>query len=466
MRRRRAPGPADRPVAASGAPDGDGGSKVETLQGWLRAAPSWAGTARRLDRWHIGWLLVALLLVAITCVSIPAFYVGLLRPPAATTHAALRPLHVSAGAFAAVNIGLGLLASLACWTIALIMLVRSGRHRSVTLMAVMLVAFGGALPGAAYAIAAQIPIWSVPYAVPQQALGWFSALLFASVFPDGRFVPPWTRLYLYGAAVWVGSFFLVAPRLSVQHTARWIVLGLTIWAAWFAAGLFAQGFRYARVATLTQRQQTKWVVVGFSVAMIGALVAVGLYVLLALIRNPPTALVLIHLASIPLLTLGALGVPISVAIAVTRYQLFDIDFIIQRTLVYGTLSAALVLVSAVCVVVARTLVGALGGSLAVSGLDAPAAVAFSTLAVSALIQPLRRRVQTGIDQRFYRRKYDAERTLAEFAARLRTEFDLEQVEQSLVDVVERTMEPAHVSLWVRPSAATARRDDMLSPHTW
>jgi hypothetical protein len=439
---------------------------VETVRGWVRAASSWANQVRRLDRWHIGWLAVALLLVAITCATIPTFYVGLLHPPEPTMHVLLRQFHVSASVFASVNIGLGVLASLACWFIALIMLVRSGRHRAVTLMAVMLVAFGGALPGAAYAVAAQIPIWSVPYAIPQQALGWFSALLFACVFPDGRFVPLWTRFYLYVAALWVACFFLVAPRLSVQHTARWIVLGLTIWAAWFAAGLYAQGFRYARVATFTQRQQTKWVVVGFSVAMIGAMVAVALYVLLALIRNPPVALVLIHLVSIPLLTVGALGVPISVAIAVTRYQLFEIDFIIQRTLVYGTLSAALALVSAVCVVLARTFVGVLGGSLAVSGLDAPAAVAFSTLAVSALIQPLRRRVQTGIDQRFYRRKYDAERTLAEFTARLRTEFDLEQVEQSLVEVVERTMEPAHVSLWMRPSAAPARREDLLGPHTW
>ncbi|HEV2239155.1 MAG TPA: hypothetical protein VGR57_21040, partial [Ktedonobacterales bacterium] len=406
-----------------------------------------------------------LALVALTCASIPALYAGLLHPPEATTHTTLRQLHMTASAFAAVNIGLGLLAALTCWFIALMMLVRSGRHRAVTLMGIMLFAFGGALPGAGYAIAAQIPIWDVPYAIPQQALGWLSALVFACVFPDGRLVPSWTRLYLFGAAAWVASFFLVAPRLSVQHVGRWILVGLAIWAAWFAAGIYAQGYRYLYVATPSQRQQTKWVVVGFSLAMSGALVAVVLYVLMVVIKDPPVALVLIHLASIPLLTVGALAVPISVAIAVTRYHLFDIDFFIQRTLLYGTLSAVLVLVSAVCVVLARTLVGTLGGSLAVSGLDAPAAVAFSTLAVSALIQPMRRRVQTVIDQRFYRRKYDAERTLAEFAASLRTEFDLAQFEQRLLTVVERTMQPEHVSLWLRPPTAPPlpSPDDLTPP---
>jgi hypothetical protein len=443
-------------------PSGGGnGGKVETERGWWQAALSWASSARRLDRWYIGWLLVALLLATITCASIPAFYVGLLHPPVATTQVALRMLHVSTSAFAGANIGLGLLAALACWLIALMMLVRSGQHRAVSLMAVMLVAFGGALPGAGYAVATQIPIWSVPYVIPQQALGWFAALLFACVFPDGRFVPRWTRLYLLGAAIWVVSFFLVAPRISVHHTARWILAGLAIWVAWFAGGLFAQGYRYVRVATPTQRQQTKWVVVGFSVAITGALAAVAMYVLMVVINHPPVALVVVHLATIPLLTLGALAVPVSVAIAVTRYQLFDIDFIIQRTLVYGTLSAALVLISAVCVVLARTVVGTLGGSLAVSGLDAPAAVAFSTLAVSALIQPLRRRLQTGIDQRFYRRKYDAERTLKEFAASLRTEFDLAQIEQSLLAVVDRTMHPDRVSLWLRKPAA--HHQDGLPP---
>jgi hypothetical protein len=154
-----------------------------------------------------------------------------------------------------------------------------------------------------------------------------------------------------------------------------------------------------------------------------------------------------------------------VAIAILRHQLFDIDFIIHRTLVYGTLSAALVLIYAVCVVVARGFVGALGGSLTGSGPQAPGAVVVSTLVVSALFQPLRRRVQTGIDQRFYRRKYDAERILAEFAASLRTEFDLAQFEQSLLAVVERTMQPEHVSLWLCPPEAMRHPDDVPEPHT-
>ncbi|HEY7984942.1 MAG TPA: hypothetical protein VID73_12280, partial [Ktedonobacterales bacterium] len=145
------------------------------------------------------------------------------------------------------------------------------------------------------------------------------------------------------------------------------------------------------------------------------------------------------------------------------HQLFDIDLIIRRTLVYGTLSAALVLIYGACVALADGVVRALGGSLAGVGPQTPGVVVVSTLAVSALFQPLRRRVQTGIDQRFYRRKYDAERTLAEFAASLRTEFDLAQFEQRLLTVVERTMQPEHVSLWLRQPAAPPHADDHTPP---
>ncbi|MBA2712021.1 MAG: hypothetical protein H0U55_00475, partial [Rubrobacteraceae bacterium] len=137
--------------------------------------------------------------------------------------------------------------------------------------------------------------------------------------------------------------------------------------------------------------------------------------------------------------------PVSIAIAVFRYRLYDIDFIINRALVYGSLTVSLVLVYAGGVAVTQTLVRLLTGQQQQPQL----AVVASTLAIAALFSPLRRRIQNLIDRRFYRRKYDAAKTLQEFSAKLRDEIDLEQLNADLLSVVRGTMQPEHVTLWLR-----------------
>src|SRR2546430_15611010 len=128
-------------------------------------------------------------------------------------------------------------------------------------------------------------------------------------------------------------------------------------------------------------------------------------------------------------------VPFVFGTAILRYGLWDIDVLINRTLVYGTLTAILALVYF------RDLTSQVASS--------PLIIVGSTLAIAALFQPLRRRIQRAIDRRFYRRKYDAAKTLAHFSAILRDEADLNQLSEQLVEVVEETMQPAHVSLWLR-----------------
>jgi hypothetical protein len=139
------------------------------------------------------------------------------------------------------------------------------------------------------------------------------------------------------------------------------------------------------------------------------------------------------------------AIPIATGIAILRYRLYDIDRIINRTLVYGALTAALVLLYVLGIVLFQSLFRALTGQ------ESQLAVVASTLVIAALFGPLRRRMQSFIDRRFYRNKYDAEKTLQDFGARLRDVVDLDTLRGDLVAVVEETLRPEHVSFWLRPS---------------
>jgi hypothetical protein len=151
-----------------------------------------------------------------------------------------------------------------------------------------------------------------------------------------------------------------------------------------------------------------------------------------------------------LVTIGGLGGPIAIGIAILRYRLYEIDTLINRTLVYGALSASLALVYFGGVAATGAIFRALTGQERQPQL----AVVVSTLVIAALFNPLRRRIQAFIDRRFYRRKYDAAKTLEAFAAKLRDETDLDALSDDLVGVVRETMQPAHASLWLRPERAS------------
>jgi hypothetical protein len=138
------------------------------------------------------------------------------------------------------------------------------------------------------------------------------------------------------------------------------------------------------------------------------------------------------------------GIPIAIGIAILKYRLYEIDLLINRTLVYGSLTAMLVAVYVGTIVLLQGLVRTLTGQ------ESQLPIVVSTLTVAALLNPLRRRMQGFIDRRFYRRKYDAAKTLEAFSVKLRDETDLDALRDDLVGVVRETMQPAHISLWLRP----------------
>jgi len=200
------------------------------------------------------------------------------------------------------------------------------------------------------------------------------------------------------------------------------------------------------------RQQIKWIAFAASVVALGVCGAVVLGTFAADTEGGTHPLLIGLLEDA--ITLSFAGVPIAVGFAVLKYRLYDIDVIINRTLVYGSLTAILATVYFGSVVVLQRLFVALTSE------KSTLAVVASTLVIAALFNPLRRRIQGFIDRRFYRSKYDARKTLEAFSTKLRDETDLDALSGNLQGVVRETMQPAHVSLWLRPE--TASKDEERS----
>jgi hypothetical protein len=225
----------------------------------------------------------------------------------------------------------------------------------------------------------------------------------------------------------VGTNSAVGPVESVLY-----VLGIVA-----AASLFAR----MRRARGVERQQIKW----FTYA---AVVLVG-GVVLDFTVSEATGVQWLGEIGYVLTMVGLAGLPMAIGIAVLRYRLYNIDWIINRTLVYGSLTVMLALIYFGGVAMTQAIFRALTGQEQQPQL----AVVVSTLVIAALFMPLRRRIQSFIDRRFYRRKYDARKTPEAFSAKLRDETDLDALSDDLVGVVRETMQPKHVSVWLHPDPA-------------
>lgn len=270
------------------------------------------------------------------------------------------------------------------------------------------------------------------------------------LFPSGRFVPSWLGFLPVGWIVWgvVAISLHAVPRFYSLYLAGFLCALIVI--------ASAQVYRYRRVSTLGERQQTKWVVWGASIAMM-SVVSISLPGVLmpSLVEQNW----LYRLLDAPALTLALFLGAFSIGMAILRSHLWNIDVLINRTLVYSTLTGCLACVYVSLVMALQFLLRGLFSH------THDVALVASTLAIAALFHPLRRRIQHGIDRRFYRSKYDGAQTLLDFSVRLRScdDVDLATLTNDLLSVVEETMQPAHVSLWLRPHTWEVKPSTRLHP---
>ncbi|HEX6543663.1 MAG TPA: hypothetical protein VF040_18050 [Ktedonobacterales bacterium] len=388
------------------------------------------------------WIVFTVFCVGFCCASLIARY-DLLLSPAPDLRAEMASLGISTGFHAALQISLEAIVAASYFGTAALIAWRKPRDSAALMVALALVGFGAGLPGTIYSILSDVPIWTQPYSF-LQILGWLLLLVFAFVFPNGRFVPRWTLPLVIPWTIWVVAFFLFAG--AVAQTRAWaIALTFVIWALWFLVGAGAQYYRYISASTPVERQQTKWVVFGFLGMLIGIFVAV-LYHVASLVGllSGSTAIAL-RLGAVILLSATTLLVPISVGIALLRYRLFDVDVLINRTLVYGSVTVLLGLTYMVTVVLLEVLFGHISPQ---SARGSDVAIALSTLFIATLFQPLRGKLQRGINHRFYRSSYDAARTIEAFAAKLPSLVDLAQLREGVLSTVEETMRPTFATLWL------------------
>ncbi|MCA1553399.1 MAG: hypothetical protein LC737_03380 [Chloroflexi bacterium] len=289
-----------------------------------------------------------------------------------------------------------------------------------------------------------------------QVIGWGTFFTFLFLFPNGHFVPRWTRLVPF-VLVAIGLGWLFVPGANAFD---W-PLPLALLALFLASstGLFAQLYRYWWVSSRVEQQQTKWVVFGAGCAAVGTLLFALVGLISPDVSQPSAARVLYLMLGIPFFALSLFQIPATIAISILRYRLWDIDLLIRRTLIYSVLTLQLLLVYFASIVVFGAAVRALTGQG-----QSELVTVVSTLLIAALFAPVRSRVQGFIDRRFYRRKYDAALTLAVFSLHVRDETNLDNLQRELIDVVGETMQPMSVSLWLKPNIQNVKtgRSDHIS----
>ncbi len=400
---------------------------------------------------RVVWLVIALVALGTLVAGIPVYFAQLQTVDACRVCGdqrltlerlhELQTLDVSVRAYAAYYVGIEIALVLVYWMIAMVIFWRKSDDRLALLGAFMLLTWGFAFTNIRDASVDQYPVLWFPVA----SITWIGVtclMFFFCLFPDGRFTPRWTRWLVVGWSMF-GLPLAFFSESTVEQWPRLLVMPL--WIGFLSSVVGVQIYRYRRVSNHIQRQQTKWIVFGMAVGLIGfvALITIGMLFQQRSEQAQSPSMVGIFVP-VTALYVCMMLIPLSIGMAILRSRLWEIDVLINRTLVYGALTVTLAVVYIGSVVALQQVVQALTGQQ-----QSQLAIVASTLAIAVLFNPLRRRIQAFIDRRFYRRKYDAAQVLAAFSVVARDEVDLDRLTAELVTVVEETLQPEHVSIWLR-----------------
>ena len=396
------------------------------------------------------WVSLVLLTLATLVILLPSYFAQLqtvcsgprcaLVQPTSESLRALKQLGLSPSSYAIFMLALTLVTALVCFLVGTVIFWRKSEDWMALLVSLTVVILSTLF--VTYALLESQSSWQV-LAIVANVFGHGVLFLFAALFPNGKLVPRWSGWIAVGWILWCLLYYTVLHHLPFAYHSLALIIGL-------ACAALAQIYRYRYVASPTQRQQLKWVILA------GCLAAITVIVLdvpnLILPLTSQTALVYRLFVSSPVALLATLLIALSFGLAILRYRLYDVDIIINRTLVYGSLTLTLALIYFSLVIGLQALLRGIISQ------DNSVAIVVSTLTIAALFQPLRLRLQRIIDRRFYRRKYDATKIVEAFSTTLRSEVDLSQVREHLLTAVQETMQPTHASLWVRWSSHQSKPD--------
>lgn len=284
--------------------------------------------------------------------------------------------------------------------------------------------------------------------IVMKSIGLGLAFLFLYLVPGGYFAPSWMRYFIYAWVVW-SALWIIFPGSIFDFRDPYLISGggAVALMAWWLLGVFTQVYRYRYASSIVEKQQSKFIFYGATFVILGYTLYVPLRDYMRAMPQPEIAATLYGLFAPYAFLAMVMIIPVTITFSILRYRLFDIDLIIRKTLVYAGLTGLLAILYFSSVVLLQTIFSTTGET------RSPTAVVLSTLGIAALFNPLRRRLQYGIDRRFYRSKYDAEVALARFEERMRNEVevDLDRLCAHLADVIGETVQPKEVNIWLGPT---------------
>lgn len=424
-------------------------AKIQSTQDRPRLAGRWLGAVRLL------WLFFYSFSLGVLSYAIVAGYTRIMTvctPPGCADDQLLPEVArtlvengLSLQLYALYNIGLTVLFAVVYLALAALIFWRRSDDGMATFASLTLIVFGVFSTELVGGLAGRHPFWLWLLAIMEMAVvTLFICLLY--LFPTGRFVPGWTR-WLAVAWTLIGVTTLFVGPFVPDAVGRIISFGkwpalvqYLILAALFGAGIGAQVYRYRRQSNAVQQQQTKWIVFGLVVTTVAW---IGLNeLLLTFAPQWMTNGTRMRMVIDAFMAAAVIFTAVTFGVAILRYRLWDIDLVIRRTLIYTVLSSLLALAYFGAILLLETV------RPVFSAHQSQLETVLATLLIAALFAPLRRSVQQLIDRRFYRKRYNSDQVLARFSATLRNEVELEKLRADLVGVVQETIQPAYVALWL------------------